>query len=83
MPVSYSTKRSAIERVVLSVSPHDEGWAVERDGEFSDVSANKEEACAAATKQARRLIDSGQPCQVVVHGDVGYFARPGLQAAAR
>jgi hypothetical protein len=83
MAESFSIKRSAMDRVVLTVSPHQDGWAVEQGGEYSDHSANKEEAKAAATKQARRLIDSGKPCQVVVSGDVGYFVRPGHQAASR
>jgi hypothetical protein len=83
MAESFSIKRSAMERTVLTVSPHEGGWAVEQDGAYSDQSANKEEAKAAATKQARRLIDSGKPCQVVVAGDVGYFVRPGHQAASR
>lgn len=76
-------KRSAMIRIVLTVSPHADGWAVEQDGSFSDHSPNKEEAKAAATKQARRLIDSGTPCQVIIAGDVGYFVRPGYQPAAR
>jgi len=83
MADSPSMKRSALVRVILTVSPHEDGWAVEQDGSYSDQSANKEEAKAAATKQARRLIDSGMPCQVIVQGDVGYFVRPGHQAAAR
>lgn len=83
MAESISIKRSAMERTVLTVSPYEGGWAVEQDGLYSDQSANKEEAKAAATKQARRLIDSGKPCQVIVSGDVGYFVRPGHQAAAR
>jgi hypothetical protein len=83
MAESQSIKRSAIERVVLTVSPHDGGWAVEQGGEYSDLSANREEASAAATKQARRLIDSGTPCQVVVAGEIGYFVRAGHQALSR
>ena len=83
MAESSSIKRSAMLRTVLTVSPHEGGWAVEQDGLYSDMSANKDEAKAAATKQARRLIDSGTPCQVIVSGDVGYFVRPGYQAAAR
>lgn len=83
MAESLSIKRSAMERTVLTVSPHEGGWAVEQDGLYSDQSGNKEEAKAAATKQARRLIDAGKPCQVIVAGDVGYFVRPGHQAAVR
>ena len=83
MADSPSMKRSAMIRVVLTVSPHDNGWAVERDGAYSDQSSNKEEAKAAATKQARQLIDSGMPCQVIVTGDIGYFVRPGYQPASR
>jgi len=83
MAESPSMKRSALVRIILTVSPHEDGWAVERDGAYSDHSSHKEEAKASATKQARRLIDSGTPCQVIVAGDVGYFVRPGHQAAAR
>lgn len=62
-----------MERVVLTVSPHDGAWAVERSGEYSSLSPTKDEAKAAAHKQARQLQDSGQPCQVVVAGEAGFF----------
>lgn len=62
-----------MERIVLTVSPHDGAWAVERAGEFSGFSSTKDEAKAAAHKQARQLQDSGQPCQVVVAGESGFF----------
>jgi hypothetical protein len=83
MAESTSIRRLAVSRTVLTVSPHEGGWAVEHEGVYSDASESKEEAKASATKQARRLTDGGTACQVIVSGDVGYFVRPGYQAAAR
>jgi len=62
-----------LDRIVLTVAPHDGAWAVERGGEYTGLSSNKDEAKAAAHKQARSLQDSGQPCQVVVAGETGFF----------
>lgn len=64
------------DRVVLRVGPHENGWAFEQEGEWLCQSANREEARAAATKQARMLMDSGRACQVVMHGELGYFTSP-------
>jgi len=61
-------------RLVLTVGPCAEGWGVERDGAWSGHSRTRDEAKAAANKQARELMDAGHPCQVVVQGETGYFA---------
>jgi len=77
-----STRRSQRERVVLAVRPHDGGWAVEHEGRWFDQSDTREEAKAAANKQARKLFDDGKACQVIVQGEAGYFGSPYNRTAA-
>lgn len=62
------------DRTVFTVARHLEGWAVEHDGVITDMSADKEVAKAAANKRAREAQDRGQPCQVRVSGEHGFFA---------
>ena len=65
--------RYAPQRAVFTVVRHSDGWAVEHDGEVSDVTSDKEVAKAAANKRARAAQDAGQPCLVRVFGELGYF----------
>ncbi|WP_394763010.1 hypothetical protein [Phenylobacterium sp.] len=66
--------RGAADRETLTVARHEGRWAVEHQGVFSDHTAEKEEAKAAANKRARALQDEGRPCQVRVSGEHGFFA---------
>lgn len=62
------------ERAVLTVAPHDGGWAVELDGSVFGYAPDKEVAKATAHKRARQMQDDGRPCQVRVSGEMGFFA---------
>ena len=66
--------RNAPDRAVFTVLRHHSGWAVEHNGEISDVSSDKEVAKAAANKRARASQDAGRPCLVRVVGEHGFFA---------
>lgn len=67
--------RTSVDRTVLTVTRHDGGWAVEREGDFFGQSSDKEAAKAAANREARRLIDEGRACQVCISGETGFFTR--------
>lgn len=67
--------RTIIERIILTVGPHDKGWSVEEDGVHFGQSTDKEVAKAAANRRARTLQDDGRLCQVRVSGEHGYWAR--------
>jgi hypothetical protein len=66
--------RAAGDRETVTVSRHEGRWAVEHQGVFTDHTAEKEEAKAAANKRARVLQDQGRACQVRVTGEHGFFA---------
>lgn len=65
--------RMMTDRAVLTVLPHDGGWAVELDGEVFGRSSDKEIAKAAANRRARQIQDEGGACQVRVSGEHGFF----------
>lgn len=64
------------ERTVLSIVRHADGWAIEIDGDLFASFPDKDIARAAANKRAREMLDDGQPCQVRVSGEQGFFAAP-------
>lgn len=66
--------RNAPDRAVFTVLRHKSGWAVERGGEFFDLTPDKEVAKAAANRRARAAMDAGVPCLVRVSGEHGFFA---------
>ena len=66
--------RDAFIRATFTVVRHDDQWAVEHEGAYSDHCIDKEEAKAAANKRARAAQDAGRPCQVRVTGEHGFFA---------
>ena len=66
--------RDVIERAVFTVIRHDGQWAVEHEGEYFGHSTDKDVAKAFAHKRARVAQDSGRPCQVRVHGELGFYA---------
>ena len=66
--------RNGPDRAVFTVVRHKDGWAVEHDGQFSDLTADKEVAKAAANKLARAAQDAGQACLVRVTGEHGFYA---------
>ena len=68
-----SGKTASEDRDVYTVTPHDGGWAVEHNGEFSDHSPTKDEARAAAHKRARAAHDAGRPVQVTISEETGFF----------
>ena len=55
------------------VVQHDGAWSVEHDGQYSNRSDDKAVAIASATKLARAAISLGQPAQVRIEGETGYF----------
>jgi hypothetical protein len=65
--------RVAGDREILTVSRDEGRWAVEHRGEYSNHTAEKEEAKAAANKRARQLQDEGHPCLVRVTGEHGFY----------
>lgn len=65
--------RNAPDRAIFTVVRHESGWAVEHDGEFSDITPDKEVAKAAANKRARAAQDGGKPCLVRIVGETGFF----------
>lgn len=65
--------RMMTDRAVLTVLPHDGGWAVEFEGEMFGRSADKEIAKAAANRRAREMYDKGRACQVRISGEHGFF----------
>lgn len=66
-------KPTAPSRDVYTVTPHSDGWAVEHNGVFTDLSSSKDEARAAAHKHARAAHDAGRPAQVTVSDESGFF----------
>jgi len=60
-------------REVYTVTRHLDGWAVEHDGVYTDISSSKDEAKAAAHKNARAAHDAGRLCQVTVSDETGFF----------
>lgn len=65
--------RDLTHRAVFTVTRHSGGWAVEHEGAFSDITGDKEIARAAANRRARAAQEAGQPSQVRVSGEHGYF----------
>lgn len=66
--------RAQIERMVLTVTREDGVWRVEQEGLLFGHSPDKEIARAAAVRRAREIQDGGQPCQLRVHGEHGFWA---------
>ena len=64
---------ASLNRLVFTVAPCEGGWSVAQDGERTWRGASKDEALAQAAKQMRVQHDRGQPCQIRVTGDPGYF----------
>lgn len=62
-----------IDRVVFTVTRHDGQWAVEEGGRYFGHSRDKEDAKAAANREARANQDAGRPCQVRIVGEHGFF----------
>jgi hypothetical protein len=70
--MEYSVARNEIQRETFAVIRHADGWAVEHEGEISDLARDKEEAKAAANRRARAAAEAGRPCQVRVAGEHGF-----------
>lgn len=62
------------DRAVLTVARIEGLWSVECLGERFGHSSDKEEARAAAHRHARSLQDGGQPCQILVVGEIAGIA---------
>ncbi len=68
-------------RAIFTITRHLDAWGVEYEGEILDACKTVDEARAAATRRARACQDAGQPCQINVKGERGFFApRPGAAA---
>ena len=65
----------------FTVLPRGRGWAVEHQGCYSEVSPNREEATASASKSARAVIGAGGRAKVVVVNEPRSFA-PGLAGSS-
>ncbi len=61
------------DREVFTVVRHLDGWAVEHNGEISEISNSKDEVRAAAHRQARASHDAGRAAQVTVSDEAGFF----------
>lgn len=61
------------KRAIFTVSSVNGGWAVERDGVYTDLSPDKAIAQASAAKLARAAMFAGESVQVKVQGEMGYF----------
>jgi hypothetical protein len=59
--------------LIFRVVRHDGAWAVDHEGRYSNRSRDKAEAIASATKLARSSLGAGQPVQVRVEGEAGYW----------
>lgn len=66
--------RTTLERTILNVSRLDGVWRVEQDGEEFGHSPDKEITRAAASRQARQLMDAGQACEVRISGERAFRA---------
>jgi hypothetical protein len=66
--------RAIAQRAVLTVERREGVWRVELEGQHFGHSADKEVAKAAANRRAREMLDAGQPCQVRVSGEHGFWA---------
>jgi hypothetical protein len=61
-------------RLTFAVVQHSGGWAVEHDGAYTDLSSDRNEVLASASRRARAANDAGALTQVVMQGERGYFA---------
>ncbi|MEM1042066.1 MAG: phasin family protein [Bacteroidota bacterium] len=68
-PESASSKRSAPSVPVYHVAPHDEGWAVEKEGSSRATSVHGTKA--EAVKAGRERAKSGQTGRLVLHRQDG------------
>jgi hypothetical protein len=59
--------------LIFRVVRHDGAWSVEHAGRYSSRSKDKAEVVASATKLARAALSVGQPAQVRIEGETGYF----------
>lgn len=59
--------------LIFQVVQNDGEWSVEHHGALSHPTAYKAEAVASATKLARAASLQGQPAQVRIEGETGYF----------
>ena len=66
-------KPSQVAPQIFVVKQDDGAWWVGRDGVLSDRTLYKAEAVASATKLARAVSLQGQPSQVRIEGETGYF----------
>ena len=64
---------SLLSPLIFQVVQHDGAWSVEHRGAYSNRSPNKAEVVASATKLARAALSIGQPAQVRIEGETGYF----------
>ncbi len=66
-------KPPMIQPLIFQVVQTDGAWSVEHEGVLSDRTIYKAEAMASATKLARATSLRGQPAQVRIEGETGYF----------
>ena len=66
--------RPTMPRMLFKVAPSGGVWTVQFGDNPSETYASKEEAKAAANKQARACQDAGTPCRVEITGELGFAA---------
>lgn len=66
--------RPSLPRRLFKVAQDGGVWTVQIEDGPLEVYANKDEAKAAANKQARACQDAGTPCRVEVRGELGFAA---------
>lgn len=54
-----------IDRAVFTIVRHEDGWAVEHEGEYLDASSNREDVIASASRRARAAFAAGRPAQIL------------------
>jgi hypothetical protein len=66
--------RMITERAVLTVGRHENGWAVELDGEVFGMSPDREISRAAANRRVLEIQAGGRACLVRMSGETGFYA---------
>ena len=65
--------RAVLDRTIFTVVKRDGLWCVEHEAGPFGHSRDKEIAKAAAHRRAREMFDGGQPCEVRVFGEHGFW----------
>ncbi len=64
--------RPSLPRTLIKVAPSGGVWTVQFGDHPPESYGTKDEAKAAANKQARACQDAGSPCRVEINGELGF-----------